>query len=316
MAGILLENGELRVTVTPDVGGTITSIMHRRSGLSVLGDVPWQPVARPLASAAAIDEPEWLTRYTGGWPMLFPNAGDSCTVEGVFHGFHGEASITPWQSELKQGRLHLRRIFETVPAEMRRVITLEGDAVSIAETLHFTGDHVMDVMWGQHPTFGSDLLAGPVEIECAGGLITVDADYDSPSNPLVPASQASWPMVKGKGGDFDLRHPVKGMAALAYLHHLKEPWIAIRRRDDAIAARLSWDDRLLPCAWLWFELCGTKAAPWNGQTSLIGIEPNTTVPAYGIATAKARGGDLLHLNPGAVLTATITLRVYVPSSSA
>ena len=65
----------------------------------MLGKVPWDPVDAPIASLAARDEPEWLTRYTGGWPLLFPNGGDACTVDGVFHGFHGEASIAPWDCD-------------------------------------------------------------------------------------------------------------------------------------------------------------------------------------------------------------------------
>ena len=74
-------------------------------GLSVLGTVPWDVVEAPIESLAARDEPEWLTRYTGGWPLLFPNGGDACTVDGVFHGFHGEASIAPWHCRDNARRL-------------------------------------------------------------------------------------------------------------------------------------------------------------------------------------------------------------------
>ena len=94
----LIESDALTVRINPQVGGTITEVRHKPSGLSVLGRVPWAAVDAPLASLAARDEPEWLTRYTGGWPLLFPNAGDACTVDGVFHGFHGEASIAPWET--------------------------------------------------------------------------------------------------------------------------------------------------------------------------------------------------------------------------
>ena len=98
-AQVSIATDAIRVTVNPQVGGTITEIVHRPSGLSVLGRVPWDPVDAPIASFAARDEPEWLTRYTGGWPLLFPNGGDACTVDGMFHGFHGEASIAPWRWE-------------------------------------------------------------------------------------------------------------------------------------------------------------------------------------------------------------------------
>ena len=38
---VVLENETLRVTINPHVGGTITKIVHRASGLSVLGTTPW-----------------------------------------------------------------------------------------------------------------------------------------------------------------------------------------------------------------------------------------------------------------------------------
>lgn len=310
---MLLENDALRVEVNPNVGGTVTTVIHKGSGLSVLGSVPWPTTREPLPSGAAVDEPEWLTRYTGGWPLLFPNACDACTVNGVFHGFHGEASITPWQHEMKDGRLHLHRTFRTITADMTRVMTLEGDVLTIRETMTYHGRAPADVMWGHHPTFGSDLLAGPVEIDCAGGRVTVDSYVNSPANPLVPGGETDWPVVAGRTGDFDLRHPVPGMSSLAYLHDLKEPWITITRRDQAIAARLRWDERLFPTAWLWVELGGHQTQPWNGKTTLIGIEPNSTRPAYGLVKSVERGGKLLHLTPGQTISTEISLQVYVPA---
>ena len=71
--GVTIASDELRVTVNPRVGGTIVQVTHLGTGLNVLGKVPWDPVDAPVASLAARDEPEWLTRFTGGWPVLFPN---------------------------------------------------------------------------------------------------------------------------------------------------------------------------------------------------------------------------------------------------
>ena len=114
---ITIDNGILRLTLNPNVGGAITSIIHLPSGLSVLGEVPWDAQTGPLATFAARDEPEWLTRYTGGWPMLFPNSGDACSFNGVYHGFHGEASISPWQASEEGGTITLSRRFFTVPVK-------------------------------------------------------------------------------------------------------------------------------------------------------------------------------------------------------
>lgn len=309
---VTIASEALEIEVSPDVGGSITAITHRATGLSVLGRVPWDPVDKPIASGAARDEIEWLTRYTGGWPLLFPNGGDACTVGDVFHGFHGEASITPWSCESAPGSLHLARRFLTVPVEMEREMTLAGECLLIHERLRMRGTKPVDIMWGHHPTFGSDLLAGPVEITSGGGQLKVDADFDPEANPLLPGACGHWPFAAGKEGPVDLGHPAGRMSALAYLHDLDAAWIAIRRCDNAIAAALSWDAGRFPCVWLWYELGGTIEAPWQGRASLIGLEPNTTMPGYGIAGARVRGGSLLRLSPGEELATTLRLRVFRP----
>src|SRR5215207_1686731 len=163
-SSVSIASNDLRVTVNCRVGGTITSIEHLGLGLSILGQVPWDAVDEPVGSLAARDEPHWLSRYGGGWPLLFPNAGDACTVDGVFHGFHGEASIAPWAASASEDRLVLTRRFFTVPVEMRRELTVERDLLILRDHLSMTGPRPIAVMWGHHPTFGSDLLAGNVEI--------------------------------------------------------------------------------------------------------------------------------------------------------
>ena len=40
---VVLESEALRVTVNPQVGGTITAVEHKGFGASVLGTTPWEP---------------------------------------------------------------------------------------------------------------------------------------------------------------------------------------------------------------------------------------------------------------------------------
>jgi hypothetical protein len=314
---VVLENGALRVTVRPHVGGTITSILHKPTGLSVLGTVPWEPVDAPLESGAAPDEPVWLTRYTGGWPLLFPNGGNACSVDGVFHGFHGEASISPWETEVVGSSIRLSRRFASVPVRMRREISVDDDLLTIRESAELEGNEPATVMWGHHPTFGSDLLAGDFEIQSGARSVTVDEAYDPPANPLLPGATGAWPMVPGKDRTIDLRRPragnsETGMAALAYLYDFESPWISIRRLDNAVAATLSWDLGVFPNLWYWIELGGTSDAPWSGRTRLIGLEPNTTRLAYGLAEARRRDAGALALRAGGVHSAFIRLHVGKP----
>ena len=306
----------LGVTVNPRVGGTITQVTHLDSGLSVLGKAPWDTVDAPIAGLAARDEPEWLTRFTGGWPLLFPNGGDACSFGGIFHGFHGEASIAPWDFPAAADTIRLRRRFFSVPVEMERELTVEGDLLIVRERLKMDGIRPVEAMWGHHATFGSDLLAGPVEITTGARGVTVDGGYDPAANPLAPGAEGEWPVIAGKAGGIDLSKPVGPLAAMAYLNDFQgkadKAWAAIRRLDGGIAAALSWDAARFPCAWLWYELGGTTEPPWHGRGRMIGIEPNTTRSGAGLADAKARGTGLLTLEPGAEFQTELRLHVFKP----
>jgi galactose mutarotase-like enzyme len=313
---ILLETAELRVAVDPLLGGTITSIVHKAEGLSVLGTVPWASRPGPAATIAAPDENAWLPYYTGGWPLLFPNGGDACTFDGVFHGFHGEASLASWTVDHAPERLRLYRRFESVPVSMERRFTVEDDTITIREAVTPHGSAPVSVIWGHHPTFGSDLLAAPFEIHAKAGRVVVDDRFDPPLNPLRPGASASWPEVPGKAGPYRLDRPEGPMTAMAYLLDFAAPWASIRRLDGAIAVELTWDDAVFPCAWLWIELEGTQDLPWAGKTRLIGIEPNTTWPGNGLLDTHRRGARLLTLRPNQTISAWIRLRTFKPDGRA
>ena len=268
MAGALVTIGSsaLEVAINPDVGGTIVTVRHLPTGLSVLGETPWTTVQTSDGSFAAPDERHWLTRYTGGSPLLFPNGGDACTFEGTFHGFHGEASIAPWTvMGGNAASLHLSRRFFTVPVSMEREFSVDGEAFTVRESVRLEGARPIQVMWGQHATFGTDLLASDFVIETGARKLVIDDTYDPPANPLVPGTDGVWPYATGKAERYDMSRPRAPTAAMGYLRDFASPWAAIRRLDGAIATTLSWDASVFPLAWLWVELEGTPEARSHGQ---------------------------------------------------
>jgi hypothetical protein len=325
---VFLESDQLRITVDPMVGGTIRMVEHRELGLSILGKVPWRAETTPLDPAAVKDDAVWLTRYAGGWPILFPNGGDACTFRGQFHGFNGEASVAPWDMQMDERAIILRRRFQTVPVEMEREITLDGDMLLIRETARAAGSEAATAMWGHHPSFGADLLDGPVELQSSARGFMSDEHYDSPANPLRPGGKGRWPMVPAKGPSsgmakaalFDLSRPREPLSAMTALADFPPrvtggAWVTIRRLDNAVGIALSWDETVFPYAWLWFELNGIAEEPWSGKTRLIGVGPNTTWPANGLAQAEESGGHLLTLAPGREVTTQIRLHVFKPNGA-
>lgn len=309
---VVLDNGVLRVTVDPLVGGSITGITHRGLGLSVLGQVPWTPVRAPLPGGA-VNEAEWLTRYSGGWPPMFPNAGEAGWHAGAFHGFHGEASVAPWVAEPRPQGLRLGHDFASLPVRMTRDLRLRDDILTLTERAEATGPAPVRVIWGQHVTFGSDLLAGDVAVETGARRVAADPDYDPPANAWRPGATGAWPRLAGKAGPADLSRPRAPLAALAYLTDFAQPFAALRRLDGAGAAVLSWQGGVTDCLWYWCELGGTDDPPWRGQGRLIGLEPCSLAAGCGLAAAAARGLRLVEIAPGRPLTAVTRLQVLRPT---
>ena len=311
---LTIESDELRATINPNVGGTITAITHLGLGLSVLGKVPWDPVDEPIGRFGASDEAHWLSRYGGGWPLLFPNGGDACTVDGVFHGFHGEASISPWRATASDDRLELTRRFFTVPVEMRRELTVERDLLILREYLRMNGSRPLEVMWGHHPTFGSDLLAGDVEITSGAKRVTADDLYDPATNPLIAGRR--WRLA-------DASRKGSGLSISAGREDRSPRWPTCTiSTSPGSPSGGSTIVSLPPSPGMPIAFpvhgCGTSSAataeaPWHGRGQLIGVEPNTTHPANGLRDAQLRGSPLLQLQPGDELTSEMRLHVFKPS---
>jgi hypothetical protein len=89
----MFRSDELSVTIDPQRGGAIASIVAEPSGVELFYQPHWS--AGPLASAGR-DEDAWTRAWRGGWNALFPNAGSACSIDRRRHSFHGAASITPW----------------------------------------------------------------------------------------------------------------------------------------------------------------------------------------------------------------------------
>lgn len=312
---IELENDALRVEIDPQTGGVITSIVHRETGLAVLGKTPWDTMALPAGSGVIEDEDGWLRTYPGGWPLLFPNGGDACEFEGTTHGFHGEASVSPWRCETDGAMARLSRRFFSLPVTMERTFALRDDSLLIDESVTLYGDTSVRVMWTHHPSFGGDLLDGEFEIRTGARTVIVDDLFDMETNPLMPGATGQWPLVPGKAGPYDLSRPSGRMSSMAYLLDFDDAMLSIRRTDGSIGATLTWDENRFPYAWMWCELGGTSEPPWHGRGRLIGLEPSTSWPGTGLADIAKRGRPLLKLTPGEPATAWLKLRVFEPKAT-
>lgn len=302
---MILDDGHLRVEVDPDAGGTIASIRHLGTGMEVLARAPWTLLVAPTAEV--VDEEAWLARWGGGWPLMFPNGGDACEHGGVRHGFHGEASVAPWEPSWDGDDLVLTRRFAALPARMTRRLSLDRGRLIVEEEVDVSAP--CEAIWGQHVTLGGDLLAGQFSIETSATRVMTSADYTPSESPLRPGAEGPWPLVPGRAGPVDLSHPGLGWSTLACLTDFgPNPWVEVACESGTIV-RLDWTADPWPLAWLWIETGGESAAPWLGRGRALGVEPCTTWPATGLARAAAAGGHLIFLRPGEPRRGRISLTV-------
>lgn len=321
--GVVLRTKLAEAVLLPEKGADILSLIDRRTGVDLLWKSPWSMPPRAQGRWNAEDEPEWLERYPGGWQLLCPNGGTaSPPVPGArVWGFHGEASRIPWtvteqSSNAQTAQVQLSTRLTRAPLRLWRQVVLDGARLTIHESVTNTGPDPIEIMWSHHPAFGAPLMGPSSRIET--GARSVTADDLAPGTDLVPGERSPWPLASTvHGSDVDLsRLPPSGRprATFAYLHDFEEASYAISNPDIDLGVALTWDRDLFPYAWLWQELNATPGPPWWRQAYVTAIEPATTMPGQGIATARDHGARLWRLAAEETTTTRIDAVLYRPGS--
>lgn len=275
--------GDVVATVSPASGGVIGSL--RFGGREVLAHMPW--TARPLGPAA--DERTWVESWNGGWQLLIPNAGERSGQSQPPQGFHGNASVQPWQV-IDSDDAHCTLEWSEAGLSVRRVITLTGSGLLV--TTQMTNDSAAEipVIATEHCILGADALASEGSLGCSGSVEVEQLDYSgAPLN--APAVAWAGADLAAVGSDTP--------AGLFVLHGVGDE--GVEYRTSKLALRLTWDATSLPYMWLWRELQATQDEPWCGKVRALGLEPSNTNHGLGLDFELSRG-TTKHIPPGQSLT--------------
>lgn len=193
---VLLHSDDLEVVVDPRRGADILQIRHRALQLPLLFEVPWRKRAdsvRAGALPASVSSfGRWLEGDAGGWQVLCPNAGAERDVEGGPVGFHGEASVVPWDvSARTDSELQLSVELFSVPVLIERRVSVEGTAVHVSDVLVNLGREAVRLDYSQHPSLGGALLDQPARLDTNAATFTVD--WEAPGARLEPGARHRWP---------------------------------------------------------------------------------------------------------------------------
>lgn len=309
---IRLHTAEIAVELTPDRGADIRSVVHLPSGTSLL-------FARASDSAVQAQDSHsrWLAGYRGGWQVLCPNAGDESVVDGAIWGFHGEASVVPWQlSEQDARSVRLRVDLSTAPVSLDRTVSLTGSTLRLDERIANLSPRPIELMWVHHPAFGQPFLEPGCRIEIAGATFVADAEI--PGDTTAAGSHGAWPLLARPDGrivDLGLLPPAtQPRSVFGYLSELREGCATITNPRLGLAATLRWPLEVFPYAWVWQELYASDSFPWHRRAYVAAVEPASTIP-QGFAAARAAGGRLVALASGETRDAWIELSVGTESGS-
>jgi hypothetical protein len=276
---ITLQDEHLRVTVLPEHGGDIASIVA--NGIELLFQTPWGRRDRTHLPPRADSQIAWLDRYGGGWQVLCPNAGFEREVGGVRWGYHGEACLLPWDVRAADERsAELEVALATVPLRIHRRLWLGDGVLRVEERLRNDSPVDVEVAWIQHPAFGPPLVDGA---RLEAGARRVRADADIPGDLLVAGGVWDWPSADG----VDLRVLPRGdqpRAVFGSLEDFTTHEAAIVNDALGLGVHLSWSGDAWPSAWLWQEVHATPGYPWFRRAHAVAVEPanmRTHVPGGG-----------------------------------
>ena len=197
---LTLGNAQIEVTILPDKGADVYSLVHRATGTDVLLKSPWGVRAPGLWPRATTTMERWIEGYPGGWQLLLPNGGDECIEQDATWGFHGEAALVPWTVLDQTGSTAtLETTLFLAPLHVRRELSLDGPVLRLREVVTNLSGESLEVMWSHHPAFGPPFLDGGCTL--AAGCRSVVADDREPGALLRPGSRHKWPKITTPEGE-------------------------------------------------------------------------------------------------------------------
>lgn len=319
---VVLENEVLRVGVLPERGAEIVEFLHKPSETDYCWHRPGSADAHAASAGSKDPADSFLDGHTGGWGEVLPNGGPPSDWAGASYGQHGEVGQLPWATQVTQDDPESVSVEFIVrgaqtPLLLRRALTLRTgeERLSVAETLTNPSDVPQRAMWGWHIAFGPPFLAPGTRIVApkAERAITHPVSAWSEGRRSTDAARFEWPHAPTTNGatvDLSVVPDVGTASEMVYLISVESGrYELVNPRADVPRFRLEWDERVFPHLWIWQEYGASKAYPWNGQAYVLGLEPFSSYPSSGLATA-VENGTAMEIQPRSEISLEWTAQVH------
>jgi len=295
---VVMENRALRVTVLPELGGRIWSIVYKPRDRELLWQNPRVPPQRAPFGAA------FDNVWCGGWEEMFPTSAPGI-INGEQFPDHGEVWSLDWDCEPGerdgQTTLTLRCRTPISAVEVEKRITLRADepVLDMTYALRSLSASPLPYLFTIHPAFA---VSPACRLDFPAMNVALDPSWlgtltETPIN-------FRWPLAPRRGGEVDLRvvPPATSREVFFFFgHDFTEGWFAI----TDTAEKLTWGMNFPP---EFFRACGVFAAygGWRDHHTLL-VEPATAYPQQ-IEPAIEHGRAPV-LAPQARVETRVTFRV-------
>jgi hypothetical protein len=319
---VTLENERLRLLVVADKGADLLELLYKPLDLELLWRsyhglrrAGFDRTSSPLAAGP------FREQFAGGWYEMLPNGPEPSEHRGAAFGFHGEATLLPWDYRLlvdEPERIVVSFFVRLVrvPVLVEKTLMLErGEStLVIDERLTCEAGQPVEVLWGHHPTFGWPFLEAGCRVFLPPSIASVGKTPPA-GHRLRADQQAPWPTLAGVDGAAVDVSLIPGPESCSHdfvrLDRLAEGWYAIVNPRRQVGFALRWDREVFPTLGFWQIYRGGADYPWYRQPYLIALEPACDLPSLAAAAAR---GTAIRLLPGSPLTTRLEATVFIDRS--
>lgn len=273
---VTIQNGDLRVTISPHLGGKIASIQWKGKEL----------LQKPLAPALP------RTRYmlfdqsdASGWDECLPSVA-ACTVQGPDGPAnvpdHGDLWQVVW--EIAHGTAtssRLRASCFSLPLRLERATTLDetsfGWSLRLDYNLSNAGTHPVPWSWAAHPLFAVE-PGDHVELPASVSRLRVEGSAGRRLG--TSGDMVAWPQARLANGSLaDLRKvepPNTGIGDKVFTGVLdaSSGWCVLHRPSAGLRIRVRFEPEKTPYLGLWLCYGGWPEGSGTRQ-NCVAIEPST-----------------------------------------
>ena len=274
----IVDNGLLRLTVLPELGGRIVSMVRLESGYEYLLQPP--DPERAYRQRSYGDRFEDYER--GGFDECAPTVAECLYPEEPFLASqlpdHGDVWCLPSEVEVVGKEIRLTSSIRSLPLRFRKRVQLQENTVKLDYEVTSLSQSIVKFLWSAHPLLrvepGAEIILPPEVKE-------VEVAWSKDERLGKSGDRCPWPeAAEGSGGRLELNRvgsPSAGTAEKLFTPRISQGFCALflQGRNESVAFR--FDPQAIPYIGIW--LC-QGGWPTNRSTKdfTVALEPSSGRP--------------------------------------